>query len=325
MLLQPCPPFDFAHTLRFILSPPALLNGRVFEPLVDHFQSGEYRRLIQLKGQPLLYGVSEVGTGKAKSLRIRILAGDRGAAAQRAVRALVSRQFAAEVDLEPFYRLAKQDQVLGKLVGRFRGMRIPQTPTVHESVVSAILEQQVNLTFAHQVKKALVEAYGAELKFDGQRYRAFPSPEALAGLTPDKLRPLQISGPKARYITGFSQAVARGEFDVDELRRLPEDTASARLLEHKGIGPWTAEYVGLRALGHQDRLPASDVGLQKAVGYFYRLRKLPDAARVEKIARKWAGWRSYATFYFWLTYWQPVEWKKVLLEEVYSGNRSRSR
>ena len=325
MLLQPLPPFDFARTLRFILSPPALLNGRVFAPLVDHFQGGEYRRLAHIAGHVVLYGVSEGRSRKAKVLRVRILAGADGITVRREVRSLVARQFATDLDLGPFYRLVKRDRVLGKLAARFRGLRIPQAPSVYESVVSAILEQQVNLTFAHQVKKALVETYGEAIDFEGWRYRAFPQPQALAGRTTEELRTLQISGPKARYIIGFSRAVAGGGFNLDELRFLPEEAIRARLLEHKGVGPWTAEYVGLRALGNLDRLPASDVGLQKAIQFFYRLRKLPDAGRVEKIARRWAGWRSYATFYLWLTYWEPVEWKRILLEEIYSKKRIRSR
>jgi DNA-3-methyladenine glycosylase II len=58
----------------------------------------------------------------------------------------------------------------------------------------------------------------------------------------------------------------------------------------------------MRALGHLDSLPAADVGLQKAIMQFYGLRKLPSPLRVGQIARAWAGWRSYATFYLWLTF-----------------------
>lgn len=325
MLLQPQSPFDFTRTLRFILSPPALLNGRVFAPLVDYVQDGEYRRVTRINGHPVLYGVSEGRSQKAQALRVRILAGPRHGTSRRAVQSLVARQFATDLDLGPFYCLAQQDHVLGKLTARFRGMRIPQAPSVYECVVSAILEQQVNLTFAHQVKKALIETYGEALNFEGQRYNAFPEPQALARVTPSELRKLQISSPKARYIIGISRAVTGGGLDLDELRSMPEQTMRSSLQEHKGVGPWTAEYVGLRALGNLDSLPSSDVGLQKAIQYFYRLRQQPSAGRVEKIARKWAGWRSYATFYLWLTYWEQADWKRNLLDEIYIKNRTQNR
>src|SRR5215472_7722069 len=62
-------PFDFHHTLRFVLSPPALLNGRLFEPLLDHFGNGEYRRAADLSGQPVLYAVREVNPVSSKPAR----------------------------------------------------------------------------------------------------------------------------------------------------------------------------------------------------------------------------------------------------------------
>jgi DNA-3-methyladenine glycosylase II len=312
MLLSPQPPFDFTRTLRFILSPPPLLNGRQFEPLLDHFAHGEYRRVADIAGQPVLYGVSEAKARKPAGLRVRILAGPSGKAIETEVRALVERQFATGLNLKPFYRIAESDRVLSHLVAHFHGMRIPQAPSVYELLISAIIEQQVNLSFAHQVKRALIQTYGTPIDFEGNRYNAFPQPAALAITTPRELRRLQVSGPKARYIIGISRAALDGSLDLEGLRKVEPVVAHAKLIGQKGIGPWTAQYVGLRALGHLDCLPAGDVGLQKAIHRFYRLRKQPVAARVEKLARAWAGWRSYATFYLWLTFWEDADWKAQL-------------
>jgi DNA-3-methyladenine glycosylase II len=321
MWIQPKSPFDFQRTLKFILSPPALLNGRTFEPLLDHFEDGEYRRTVRINGHPVLYGVSEDGGSGAPGLRVRIVQGPRSRNIQSHVEQVVSGQFAVQLDPAPFYQLARKDKVLTHLAHRFRGMRIPQAPSVYECVVCAILEQQVNLTFAHQVKKALVEAYGETIEFRGRSYSAFPEPHALAVATPADLRKLQISGPKARYIIEISRAVADGEADLEGLRSATPDEAHTRLIAHKGIGPWTAEYVCLRALGMLDHLPSADVGLQKAVQLFYRLRKTPSPARVEQIGRQWKGWRSYATFYLWLTYWEQPDWKEGLLAKIYPRHK----
>jgi DNA-3-methyladenine glycosylase II len=318
MLLSPQQPFDFTRTLRFMLSPPALLNGRQFEPLLDHFANGEYRRVADIGGQPVLYGVSEVKTRKPAGLRVRILAGPGGVATEAEVLTVVERQFATDLNLKPFYRIAESDRVLSHLVAHFRGMRIPQAPSIYELLISAILEQQVNLRFAYQVKKALVETYGTRIDFEETCYNAFPEPAALAITTPRALRRLQVSGPKARYIIGISRAVLDGSLDLEGLRQLEPAVAHAKLIEQKGVGDWTAQYVGLRALGHLDCLPAADVGLQKAIERFYRLRKQPTAARVEKLARAWAGWRSYATFYLWLTFWEDADWKAQLTKQITS-------
>ncbi|TAM80911.1 MAG: DNA-3-methyladenine glycosylase 2 family protein [Acidobacteria bacterium] len=320
MLIKPQQPFDFLRTLKFILSPPSL-NNRSYEPLMDHFEDGEYRRVISIAGRPVLYGVREERNSNGTCLRIRVLKGPKDRSVQHQVRQAVSRQFAAGLDLTPFHKMARNDMVLRGLAERFRGMRIPQSPSVYECVVCAILEQQVNLTFAHQVKKALVETYGETVEFEGRSYSAFPEPHTLASTTSADLRKLQISGPKARYVIGISRTVANGKVDLEGLRSASSEEARARLMEHKGIGPWTADYVCLRALGKLDHLPSADVGLQKTVKIFYRLRKLPTSARVEQIGRKWEGWRSYATFYLWLTYWEQPEWKESLLAEIQPGNR----
>jgi DNA-3-methyladenine glycosylase II len=320
MALQAQPPFDFQRTLKFILSPPAPLKGRIFPPLLDHFEKREYRRVVRIGGKPVLYGVSEDGPPDAPRLKVKVLCGPGDKEMRQAIERVAARQFSTDLDLSPFHRVASQDKVLAKLVERFRGMRIPQAPSVYECVVCAILEQQVNLAFAYQVKRALVETFGETIEFNGQRYSAFPEPHGLSAATPSELRKIQISGPKARYIIEISRAVADGKVDLEELRSAESGEARARLLQHKGIGPWTAEYVCLRALGKLDHLPSADVGLQKSIQYFYRLRKLPGPARVEKIARKWAGWRSYATFYLWLTYWEHPDWKESLMAEIYSRN-----
>jgi DNA-3-methyladenine glycosylase II len=275
------------------------LNRRTFSPLLDYFEDGEYRRATEIGDQPVLYGVSEQRQASGAALRIRVLTGPTDRVTQAALRALVERQFSTTLDLSPFYRLAESDRVLPVLVAHFRGMRIPQAAGVYECLVSAILEQQVNLTFAHQVKRQLIESYGCPVGFEGRRYNAFPQPAALAIATPRQLRRLQISGPKARYIIAISRAVLDGSLDLEGLRVLEAAVAHARLIERRGVGPWTAHYVGLRALGHLDGLPAADVGLQKAIQKFYGLRKQPSVSQVEKLARNWAGWRSYATFYLW--------------------------
>jgi DNA-3-methyladenine glycosylase II len=253
------------RTLRFILSPPALLNGRKFAPLLDYFEEGEYRRVAEIGGEPVLYGTLEDRRGANTQLRVRVLAGPTDPVTMEEVRKLVERQFSTNLDLSPFYRLAGADPVLAELAAHFRGMRIPQAQSVYEIVVCAIVEQQVNLTFAHQVKRALIETYGHHVEFQGRRYNAFPPPAALAITTPRQLRRIQISGPKARYIIGISRATADGSLDLEGLRMKEPGAAYATLLEQKGVGPWTAQYVGLRALGHLDCLPAADVGLQKAL------------------------------------------------------------
>ncbi len=320
MELRPREPFDFHRTLRFILSPPALLSRREFAPLLDYWVGQEFRRVAVVGGKPVLYGVSMNSAG----LRLRILSGPDEEQDLRAVAAIARRQLALDLDLTPFYEVAARDPVLDRLVARFRGMRIPQVADPYESLVSAILEQQINLSFAHQVKRALIEKYGQHLEFEARRYNVFPAPQALAAATPEALRNIQISGPKARYIIAISQAVEDGLLNFDSLSGLDPAAAHEQLTALKGVGAWTAHYVAMRALGHLDCLPAADVGLQKSIQFLYGLRKQPTLRRVESLASKWRGWRSYATFYLWLTYWEDAPWKESLRDEVRALRKART-
>ncbi len=219
MIIHPRAPFNFAQTLRFILSPPALLNGRQFAPLLDYLVDGEYRRVLELGEQLILYGVRDEGHTASPALRVRILAGPDHDRARRAVASEVRRQFSTDLDLQAFHALAERDPVLRHLILHFRGMRVPQAPRVFEILISAIIEQQVNLSFAHKVKKVLIDTYGRSVEFEGHRYSAFPEPAALAITTPSELLPLQVSGPKARYIIAISRLVLDGTLDLEKLRQ----------------------------------------------------------------------------------------------------------
>ena len=81
MLIHPRAPFNFEQTLRFILSPPALLNGRTFAPLLDYYVDGEYRRVLELGEHLILYGVRNAETSDKPALRVRILSGPHDARA----------------------------------------------------------------------------------------------------------------------------------------------------------------------------------------------------------------------------------------------------
>jgi len=114
MLLKPREPFNFAQTLRFILYPPALLNGRQFTPLLDYFENGEFRRAAEINGEPVLYSVTEVRRIPIQ-LRVRILAGPSDAHTKRAVCRLVERQFSTALDLTAFAQVCARDAVLARL------------------------------------------------------------------------------------------------------------------------------------------------------------------------------------------------------------------
>jgi DNA-3-methyladenine glycosylase II len=137
----------------------------------------------------------------------------------------------------------------------------------------------------------LVERFGTPVDLGPGLTRLFPLPASLADA------PLETIGlPRARAATirTLAEAVASGRLALDASNG-PEPLA-ARLCALPGIGPWTAEYVAMRALGEPDAFPAGDLGVRAALGNGAGPVS-PKAAQT--IAEAWRPWRAYAVMYLW--------------------------
>jgi DNA-3-methyladenine glycosylase II len=93
--------------------------------------------------------------------------------------------------------------------------------------------------------------------------------------------------------------VESGELELERLDELPDEEVIEQLTAVKGIGDWSAHMFLMFHLGRPDVLPVGDQGIRNAIKTQYRLRKLPDAKRMEKIARPWRPYRTLACLYLW--------------------------
>jgi 3-methyladenine DNA glycosylase/8-oxoguanine DNA glycosylase len=178
-----------------------------------------------------------------------------------------------------------------RLVGPRRGMRVPQTSTVFESIVWAICGQQVNLAFAFKLRRAVIELTGKRV--DGMR--AHPDPAAVARLDYDDLTRRQFSRRKAEYLID----VARSGVDFESLRDSRLTTPDS-LLSIRGFGVWSANYVMMRGCGFADCVPVGDSGLTSSLQDFHKLDERPDPERTLALMKRYAPYRSLATFHFWM-------------------------
>lgn len=208
----------------------------------------------------------------------------------------VVRMLGLGTDPAPFEGNACADPSFQALVEARRGLRIPLTADVWESLVWAILGQQVNLAFAYTLRRRLTDLCGGAVSGG---LKAHPTPGAVAALDPADLAPLQFSRSKAEYVVEAARAVAAGELPVEALPAGAATTAEARLSARRGIGPWTTHYVMMRGCGFGDCVPLGDAGLTAALQRHYGLDHRPDAKETARLMAPFAPHRSLATFHFW--------------------------
>jgi len=205
-------------------------------------------------------------------------------------------------DLTLFYKLLDEHAQLSFMVENFRGLRLMGIPNLFEALCWCVIGQQINLTFAHRLKRRLVETYGTAISYQGQPYYYFPKPEVLAELDVEQLKTLQFSRQKAEYTIGIATAFARGELSKDKVKSQPSSEQMLQKLQRiRGVGKWTANYVLMKSLARMDCIPYGDSGLNTAVASFLKLDRKPTQQEVNNFFAPFNGWESYLVIYLWRT------------------------
>ena len=288
--LTPRSPYSLALT--------AIRFARFKDENVDRVETGRYQRLLCVDGQLALATVTAEGTTAKPLLRVE-LQGSRKTDLDRPEFAAQLRHILGmDLDLKPFYRLARKDELLASMVTRFHGLKFAVSPTLFEALVMAVLSQQVNLTFAYSIKKELVETFGDKLSVNGETYHAFPEPEQFAGETEESLQRFRLSRAKAGTLIRLGQAFASGVLTQEELTALPDEDVVERLMQIKGIGRWSAEVALMRGLARPDAFPAGDLGVVKYVaqGLLGKTERATEAD-MRAFAERWRPYRGLALIY----------------------------
>ena len=190
------------------------------------------------------------------------------------------------------------DPVLGPLVRRTPGLRVPGHVDGNEVAIRAVLGQQVTVAAARTVASRLTRQYGTPLAEPvGSLTHLFPDVSALAAIDPAEL-PMPKS--RANALITLCRALAGGDIALD--RGPDRDDVRRQLVGLPGIGPWTADYIALRALGHPDVFLPTDVGIRHAM-----TRLGLDPAAAADVSERWRPWRSYAQMHLWQTITSVVE------------------
>lgn len=275
------PPFDLAWLMD-------LLAGRA-APGVERVERARYRRTITIGDAA---GWIEVhGDGR----HVHVRASASLAPHLMRVSAGVRRVFDLDADPATIARVLGADARLASAIRRRPGLRVPGAWQPWEIAMRAIVGQQVSVAAATTIVGRIVERAGApiETPFEGLT-RIFPDPAAVARAD---LSNIGMPGARVATLRRFAGGLRDGSIRL-EIAGTYEETVRS-LCAIQGIGPWTAEYIALRALGEPDAFPAGDLGLRKALG-----NGSPASEReVAAAAEAWRPWRGYAAMYLWSLSW----------------------
>lgn len=290
----PCrggPTPDDALVLRLAFRPPydwrqvsGFLAMRAV-PGVERVDERGYARTVVTPSGAAVVCMRAVEAKNVLELRVR------GAAPAALFRltAAARRAFDLAADPASIAEAFEGDPLLGPLVRRRPGLRVPGIWDPFECAVRAVLGQQVSVAAARTLAARLVARAGRRLAevSDGLTH-LFPDAEGLA--TAD-LDGLGLTGARVTVLRLLARAVVEGRLDF----AAPVEEVSVSLAGLAGFGDWTAQYVALRAIGEPDAFPAGDIVLRRVAG-----AGLPLTARaLERRAEAWRPWRGYAALHLW--------------------------
>ncbi len=255
-------------------------------PCTESVEDGIYRRSLRLAHGNGVVSVAVGADAVSCSLVLDDVA-DVQAAVQRTRRLLDLDADPASIDQH-----LEADSLLALLVRARPGLRAPGHPDGTELLVRAVLGQQVSVAGARTLAARLVAAHGEPLAVPvGAVTHAFPSAATIAGMSPTDFAMPRARG--AALIEACAQ-VADGRIVLDA--GSDRQATAAALQAVRGIGPWTAGYVAMRALGDPDVFLPTDIGVRNALMALGADGSPKSAAA---LAERWRPWRSYALHHLW--------------------------
>ncbi len=268
------PPYDYDALLGFLAR--RAIAG------VEYIYADTYRRTFVLDGEP---GWLEVQPHASHALTLRI---ERA----RPVRLLhvvarVRRIFDLDADPLAIHSSLKRDPLLARFIQARPGLRVPGAWDAFELGIRAILGQQVSVQGASTLTARVAAKFGHPVPFQIEGLTCtFPTAQELV----DADLAIGIPASRAEAIREFARAVVSEALGFDGAHDAA--TCIDQLCAIRGLGPWTAQYIAMRALSDPDAFPAGDLALLRATG-----RKTPS--QLERHAERWRPWRAYAAMHIW--------------------------
>ncbi|MBS1121846.1 MAG: DNA-3-methyladenine glycosylase [Deltaproteobacteria bacterium] len=186
--------------------------------------------------------------------------------------------------------LVSADPRLSPLIERHGAPTMMPSRNAVQSLARAIVSQQLSGAAADTIWGRVLALYPR---------RRFPPAATILATADDRLRAAGLSGAKTAALKDLARHVLDGKLVPARLTAATDDEVAAMLLPVRGIGPWSVDMFLMFALVRPDVLPVGDLGIRKGMQRHFQLRKLPEAARMMKLAEPWRPYRTAASWYMW--------------------------
>ncbi len=272
------PPYAFEALLAFLCD--RAIRG------VEEVDRRSYRRAVAVvhRGETHAGWVEVTQARRKPALSVRI-----APSLAKALPAVLARvRHAFDLGCDP----AQVADALGELAAARPGLRLPGAFDGFELACRAIAGQQISVAATRTLLTRIAERFGDPLTVAAPRgiERLFPPPARIAATLPADLAGVGLPLARARTIVALADAIAAGRIDLSPGADV--DATIARLVAMSGIGPWTAQYIAMRALAWPDAFPHPDLGVMRTLGE-------TRPARVLARSEAWRPWRAYAVIHLW--------------------------
>ncbi|MCL4430583.1 MAG: DNA-3-methyladenine glycosylase, partial [Chloroflexi bacterium] len=278
------------------------LSAQIFssgDPQIRAYANSLFHQVLRINDNLVLVKLASMGTVEEPKLKVELKSNNPLTPKDtKKAKEITEYVLNLDFDLCSFYQEAKNDPAMHQITQQLYGLKNPTTPTVFESLVDSIVEQQISIKVAHTIEQRLAKKFGETLTIDGNTYFAYPTPQNIAAASISEIQQVGLSMRKAEYIQNAAKLIAEGKLDLEQMKNEKKpDRVIAELDEIRGIGVWTAELTMLRGMQKLDALPADDFGIRRVISRYYCGGKPIKTAEAREIAKAWGRWKGLAAYY----------------------------
>lgn len=193
------------------------------------------------------------------------------------------------IEIDKAINHLKKDRILREVILKHPKPDFKRKKDYFVSLTRAIIYQQISGKAGDSISKKFKELFPNKI----------PTPEKVLILKDFEFKKTGISPQKMKYLRDLSEKFLDGTVNPKLFEKMSDEQIREHLISVKGIGRWTADMFLMFTLVREDVLPTGDLGIQKGFQRLFKLKKLPNVRKMEKMSENWKPYRTLASWYLW--------------------------